>query len=229
MTSPQNVAPLEKRAERLSGSGLARPRCSASITSPRSRATRRGTSTSTSGCFGLRFVKRTVNFDDPQTYHFYFGNEVGTPGSILTFFPWPGARRGRHGTGQVAVTSFAAVPSAVGFWTERLVRHGIAFKGPTTRSGGGSGPEKVITFEDPDGLMLEIVAHASAEARPTWGGAAGIPVEHALHGFHAVTLWEEVAGETERLLVDIMGFRGVSDDATTRRYAAGNGGAGMPH
>ena len=75
------------------------------------------------GVLGLRFVKRTVNFDDPQTYHFYFGDEVGSPGSILTFFPWPGARRGRQGTGQVAVTSFAVLPGAISFWVERLVRH----------------------------------------------------------------------------------------------------------
>ena len=178
------------------------------------------------GMLGLRFVKRTVNFDDPQTYHFYFGDEVGTPGSILTFFPWPGARRGRHGTGQVSVTSFAVPPSALGFWTERLVRHGIAFEGPTARRVGDGGPEKVIAFKDPDGLMLEIVAHPSAAVRPSWGGAPGISAEQAFHGFHAVTLWEEAAGETERLLVDTMGFRGVGEDASTRRYAAGDGGAG---
>src|SRR3954449_7456090 len=85
------------------------------------------------GLLGLRLVKRTVNFDDPQTYHFYFGDEVGTPGSILTFFPWPGARRGRHGTGQVALTSFAIPPGALGFWAERLQHHGIAIDGPTRR------------------------------------------------------------------------------------------------
>src|SRR5207249_7223921 len=68
------------------------------------------------GLLGLRLVKRTVNFDDPETYHFYFGDEVGTPGSILTFFPWPGARSGRQGPGQVAVTAFAVLPRALGFW-----------------------------------------------------------------------------------------------------------------
>lgn len=176
------------------------------------------------GLLGLRFVKRTVNFDDPQTYHFYFGDEAGNPGSILTFFPWPGARRGRQGTGQVAVTSFAAVPGALGFWTERLVHHGVAFEGPAARAAGGASPEKVIAFKDPDGLMLEIVVTTAAAARPTWGGAPGIPVEHALHGFYSVTLWEEAGGETERLLVDTMGFRAAGEDATTRRYAVGDGG-----
>src|SRR6266850_3627177 len=136
------------------------------------------------GLLGLRFVKRTVNFDDPQTYHFYFGDEVGTPGSIMTFFPWPGARPGRQGPGQVAVTSFAVVPSAIGFWVERLVRHGIKYEGPTKRGPGGAETEQVLAFRDHDGLMLEIVGHAGAEARPVWGKAPGIRREHAIHGFH---------------------------------------------
>ena len=85
------------------------------------------------GLLGLRLVKRTVNFDDPETYHFYFGDEVGTPGSIMTFFPWPGARRGRQGTGQVAVTSFAVLPAAMGFWVQRLLRYNVKYEGPVRR------------------------------------------------------------------------------------------------
>ncbi len=169
------------------------------------------------GLLGLRLVKRTVNFDDPETYHLYFGDEVGTPGSIMTFFPWPGARPGRQGTGQVAVTSFAVLPRALGFWVERLVRHGIRFEGPT---------KQVISFKDPDGLMLEIVAHAGAEARPAWGEAPGIPREHAIHGFHGVTIWAEQGEATERVLVDTLGFRPVHEDGTTRRFAVGDGGPG---
>ena len=178
------------------------------------------------GLLGLRLVKRTVNFDDPQTYHFYFGDEVGTPGSILTFFPWPGARRGRQGTGHVSVTSFAILPSAVGFWIERLLRHGIQYEGPTRR-GQGAGTEQVIAFKDHDGLMLELVAHAAAEGRPAWGGAHGIPREHAIHGFHAATLWVEAWDATERVLVDILGFRALHEEGTTRRYGAGDAGPGM--
>ena len=79
------------------------------------------------GILGLRLVKRTVNFDDPTNYHFYFGDERGSPGSILTFFPWPDARRGRQGGGQVAVTSFAIRPSSVGFWIERLIKKRVEF------------------------------------------------------------------------------------------------------
>ena len=169
------------------------------------------------GLLGLRLVKRTVNFDDPETYHLYYGDEVGTPGSIMTFFPWPAARPGRHGTGQVAVTAFAVLPRSLGFWVERLVRHGIRYEGPT---------RQVISFRDHDGLMLEIVGDRGAEARPAWGAAPGIPREHAIHGFHGVTIWADKGDATERVLVDTLGFRPVHEDGTTRRFAAGDGGPG---
>ena len=169
------------------------------------------------GLLGLRLVKRTVNFDDPETYHLYFGDDIGHPGSIMTFFPWPGARRGRQGTGQVAVTSFAVLPRALGFWVERLVRHGVKYEGPT---------KQVISFKDPDGLLLEIAAHPGAEAMPAWGEAAGIAREHAIHGFHSVTLWAEQGDGTERVLVDTLGFHPVREEGTTRRFAVGDGGPG---
>src|SRR4051812_11119996 len=126
------------------------------------------------GVLGLRFVKRTVNFDDPYTYHFYFGDELGAPGSITTFFPWPGARRGRQGSGQAAVTSFAVLPAAISFWVERLIAHGVKFDRPMTRSIGGEN-EQVIAFKDTDGLLLEIVGHRGAEQRAGWPSAHGIP------------------------------------------------------
>jgi predicted esterase/catechol 2,3-dioxygenase-like lactoylglutathione lyase family enzyme len=169
------------------------------------------------GLLGLRLVKRTVNFDDPETYHLYFGDDVGNPGSIITFFPWPGARRGRQGTGQVAVTSFAVLPRALGFWVERLVRHGITYEGPA---------KQVISFKDPDGLMLELVADPGAEARTARGDAPGIAREQAIHGLHGVTLWAEQGDDTERLLVGTLGFHPLREDGTTRRYAVGDGGPG---
>ncbi len=178
------------------------------------------------GLLGLRLVKRTVNFDDPQTYHLYYGDEVGTPGSVMTFFPWPGARRGRQGAGQVAVTSFSVLPSAVGFWVERLLRYNIRYEGPTKRELGGGAVEQVFAFKDHDGLMLEIVGHPGAEARPAWGEAPGISREHAIHGFHGVTLWVEEGEATERLLVDTLGFRALHEDGTTRRYGVGDAGPG---
>jgi predicted esterase/catechol 2,3-dioxygenase-like lactoylglutathione lyase family enzyme len=178
------------------------------------------------GVLGLRFVKRTVNFDDPQTYHFYYGDEVGSPGTIMTFFPWPGARRGRQGTGQVAVTSFSVVPTALGFWLERLIRHGIRFDGPTKRGATHGDTEQVLAFRDHDGLMLEIVAHPDADVRPGWSGAPGIPSDNAIRGFHTVTLWEASGDDTERLLVDTLGFRPHREEEGTRRYTVGEGGPG---
>jgi predicted esterase/catechol 2,3-dioxygenase-like lactoylglutathione lyase family enzyme len=126
----------------------------------------------------------------------------------------------------VAVTSFSVVPGALGFWVERLLRHGIKYEGPKKR-GAGAEAEQVLSFTDHDGLLLEIVGHAGAEARPAWGGAPGIPHEHALHGFHGVTLWVEKNDATERVLTDVLGFRPVQEDGTTRRFAVGDGGPGM--
>jgi predicted esterase/catechol 2,3-dioxygenase-like lactoylglutathione lyase family enzyme len=176
------------------------------------------------GVLGLRLVKRTVNFDDPETYHFYYGDEIGTPGSIMTFFPWPGARRGRIGSGQVALTAFSILPSAIGFWVERLTRHGVKYEGPLARH--LSDGEKILSFTDPDGLLLELVAHPGAEARPAWGGAPGIAREHAIHGFHSVTLWLENGDRSEHLLTERLGFRAITEEGSTRRFATGDGGPG---
>jgi glyoxalase family protein len=179
------------------------------------------------GILGLRLVKRTVNFDDPQTYHFYFGDEAGSPGSLLTFFPWPGARRGRAGAGQVAVTSFAAPAASTGFWLERLMRHAIAFEGPTSRRVSGSESESVIAFRDPDGLMLEIVGTAAAARQPGWA-AAGVPAEHALRGIHAVAMWVDRHEGSERLLVDTLGMRLSGEEESTRRFVPVAGSAAVP-
>ena len=177
------------------------------------------------GFLGLRFVKRTVNFDDPHTYHFYFGDDAGRPGSIMTFFPWPHARRGRQGTGQVAVTSFAIQPAAIGFWVERLIQHGVRYEGPRKR-GPRESTEQVLSFADPDGLLLELVGHESAASRTAWERAPGIPSDHAIRGFHSVTLWELSGIETEALLQSVLGFRQLHEDGTVRRYAVGDAGAG---
>ena len=117
---------------------------------------------------GLRLVKRTVNFDDPGSYHLYFGDEVGTPGSILTFFAWPMARRGSPGVGQVEMTSFSIPETSPSYWEQRLLSAGI----PVERSGKRV-DEEVLTFADPDGLRLELVAHSQpAAANRSWKGAS---------------------------------------------------------
>lgn len=173
------------------------------------------------GILGLRLVKRTVNFDDPTTYHFYFGDESGHPGTILTFFPWPGTRRGRQGAGQVAVTSFAIAPSSVGFWIERFINKRVDFTPPQTRYE----DERVIAFKDHDGFMAELVAHPAAENRPGWDGA-GIPPEHSIRGLFSVTLWQDSCDATGKLLASSLGFRLVREQGSVFRYAAGDEGPG---
>jgi catechol 2,3-dioxygenase-like lactoylglutathione lyase family enzyme len=173
------------------------------------------------GVLGLRLIKRTVNFDDPTTYHFYFGDEIGRPGSLLTFFPWPNARRGRQGAGQAAVASFAIVPGSVGFWLERLMRRGVEFEQPVTRFDG----ERVIALKDPDGLLLELVSHqrvaGQCEAAP---GSAGtgtqIPSAHAIRGLYSVTLWQDGHQQTEELLTGLLGFRLVREQGSIFRYTS---------
>src|SRR5438045_8194660 len=105
------------------------------------------------GVLGLRLVKLTVNFDDPGTYHLYYGDGVGHPGTILTFFPWPHAPKGRHGTGQVTETAFAIPENAVDFWTARLAEKSITFRGPFDRFG-----DQVISLSDRDGMRIELIA-----------------------------------------------------------------------
>lgn len=173
------------------------------------------------GVLGMRLVKRTVNFDDPTTYHFYFGDSDGTPGSILTFFPWPGSRRGRQGAGQVGVTSFAILPSSVGFWIERFIRHNVEFDQPKSRFD----DERIIGFKDPDGFLGELVAHPGAESRKGWQGTA-IPAEHAMRGIYSVTLWLESYELTGKLLTESLGFHPVREQASIFRYAAANPGLG---
>jgi glyoxalase family protein len=173
------------------------------------------------GILGLRLVKRTVNFDDPTTYHFYFGDESGNPGSILTFFPWPEARRGRQGGGQVAVTSFSILPSSVGFWIERLIKKRVEFEQPVARYE----DERVIAFKDHEGFMGELVAHPAAAARTGWSGA-GVPAEHAIRSMHSVTLWLDANELTGQLLTNTLGFRLVREQGSIFRYASGDGGPG---
>ena len=110
------------------------------------------------GVLGLRFVKRTVNFDDPGTYHFYFGDDTGTPGTILTFFPWPGASRGRSGAGEVAATAFSVPEGSISFWRSRLESKRVGFT-EHTRFGA-----TVLAFDDPDGMHLELIEQEESRA-----------------------------------------------------------------
>ena len=172
------------------------------------------------GTLGLRMVKRTVNFDDPGTYHLYYGDESGRPGSLLTFFPWPGAPRGRLGSGQATATSYSIPAESVGFWLERLKQRGVAARRPESRVG-----DQVISFSDPDGLPLELVASQEPDPRTPWREGP-VPAEHAIRGFHGVTLLEERPEATARLLIETLGFRAAGEDEGRRRFVTGRGGPG---
>jgi glyoxalase family protein len=163
---------------------------------------------------GLRLVKKTVNFDDPGTYHLYYGDEVGHPGTILTFFPWEHAAAGRGGVGLTQQTAFRVPASAIGYWTHRLVEKGVAHDAPEKRFG-----EPVLSFIDPDGMSLALVGAAGAEAEPAWH-AGDIPAEHAIRGFHGVTLMIEDAGRTAQVLRDVLGFKDAGSDGPYARYHA---------
>src|SRR5947209_686520 len=171
------------------------------------------------GVLGLRLVKRTVNFDDPGTYHFYYGDQTGSPGTILTFFPWAGSPRGRHGTGQLTVTSFSVPSGSMGWWIERLKERGVETEGRYHRF-----DEEVLDFTDHDGLKMELVAHAGADQQPGWNGG-GAPPEHAIRGFFGVTLSEEGYQKTAELLQRDMGFVEAQSFGNRFRYTVGEGAA----
>lgn len=169
---------------------------------------------------GLRLVKRTVNFDSPDVYHLYYGDEGGNPGSILTFFPWPGARPGRRGSGQASTTSFSVPEASIGWWHERLRRLGVAVEQPATRLA-----EDVLVFYDPDGLRLELVASPVGDDRPPWERGP-LPAEHAIRGLAGVTLSEVDAERTAGLLTGTLGFRPLVEEGDRFRFAVGQGGPG---
>ncbi len=161
---------------------------------------------------GLRFVKRTVNFDDPGTYHFYFGDDSGSPGTILTFFPWPHAARGLAGVGEVTKTAFGVPLSSLDYWIQRLSEQKVLIERTGKRF-----DEEVLTFADPDGMKIEIVAHpdAGASNAPRF---ASVPPEHAIRGFFGVTLYEQRAEPTAAIL-NMMGFFKIVEDGNRLRFA----------
>lgn len=169
---------------------------------------------------GQRLVKQTINFDDPGTYHLYYGDEQGTPGTILTFFPWPGAPQGRRGTGQIVDISFAIPATALEYWVDRLSQHGVATAKPATRF-----QEQVISFLDPHGLSLELVAHQNAESRPAWKQGP-IPEAYAIRGFSSITLAETHLEPTATMLTEVLGFRLHQHEGNRFRYVGGEDGSG---
>lgn len=161
---------------------------------------------------GLRMVKKTVNFDDPQTYHFYFGNEVGTPGTILTFFPWENIRPGTNGAGMATEIGYAVPKGSLDFWKKRFETHKVRHQDIDERFG-----EKQLSFQDPDGLWLSLIETKKPDSRPGWETAA-IKAEAALKGFHTVTLTLNNIKATAALLTEVFNYKLVGQDGNTYRY-----------
>jgi glyoxalase family protein len=166
------------------------------------------------GVLGLRLVKKTVNFDGPDVYHFYYGDETGNPGTILTFFPYQGLVNGRHGKGMLNTTSFSVPSSSINFWLDRLRRFDINYKKPQERFIG----EVVIYFEDEDGLGLELVFNDIDTRR---GFSTGpVPEEHAIKGLYNVEIWEEGYERTAGLLTTQLDHQLIGEKGNRFRFAA---------
>jgi glyoxalase family protein len=163
---------------------------------------------------GLRLVKKTVNFDDPGTYHLYFGDERGKPGTILTFFAWEHAAPGRNGDGFAEETALRVPAGSIGYWTHRLIEKGVPHKALEKRFG-----EPVLAFTDPDGMSLALVGIAGAGSEPAWTDGT-VASEHAIRGFHGVTLMLEKAAPTGAVLAGVLGFREVGREGHLVRYVA---------
>ncbi|UFH55261.1 ring-cleaving dioxygenase [Spirosoma sp. KNUC1025] len=168
---------------------------------------------------GLRLVKKTVNFDAPDVYHLYYGNETGSPGTILTFFPYGNIPRGRKGVGQLTYTAFSAPVASLSYWMDRLHQYSIPYAGPYKRFS-----ETYIRFEDFDGMGIEIVFNDD-DQRPGWDNGK-IPADFAVRGFHTVTLNEVNPDKTVKLLTGIMQHTLVGEEEGRFRFKAGIGGPG---
>jgi len=161
---------------------------------------------------GLRMVKKTVNFDDPQTYHLYYADEVGTPGTLLTFFPWPGVKQGRTGTGMATEIGYSVPLGSLGFWKRRLEENEINHQHIGERFG-----EKCLLFRDPDGLWLSLIEPKHQDNRQGWT-TKEVNADVSIKGFHSVTLTLENIKETAEILTGVFGYRQVAKDGNIYRY-----------
>src|SRR5688572_25752715 len=168
---------------------------------------------------GQRFVKKTVNFDAPDTYHLYFADEIGTPGSVITFFAWGNVPRGVRGNGETAATAYNVPENSLGFWQAYLEKMGVALQPIEKRFG-----VDVLPFDDPDGMRLELVASAMAPAVEFWEGGP-IPQVHAMGGFHSVTLWLDDVAPTADVL-NRMGYTSAGEEKNRHRFVGGPGALG---
>ncbi|MCP9200818.1 ring-cleaving dioxygenase [Gramella sp. GC03-9] len=161
---------------------------------------------------GLRMVKKTVNFDDPQTYHFYFGDEVGSPGSILTFFPWPNVRQGKDGAGMATEIGYSVPKGSLEFWKDRFEEKNVRHYQITEQFG-----ERKLPFQDPDGLKLSLIEAEHADDRKGYE-TAEVKTNAALKGFHGVTLSLNNIGATAEILTEVFGYKKERSEGNLTRY-----------
>ena len=166
------------------------------------------------GILGLRLVKKTINFDAPEVYHLYYGDDKGSPGTIITFFPYQGIPKGRKGKGQLTVISFSIDENSMGYWINRLNKFNVKHEAPQTRFD----DEAFLYLEDNDGLGLELVANKKDERKGFIKG--NIPSEHAIKGFYGITLFEECYEKTAGLLVGQMDHVLIAEKGNRFRYSA---------
>ena len=162
---------------------------------------------------GQRLVKKTVNFDDPETYHFYFGTETGNPGTLLTFFPWGrGMRAGRRGVGQTTELAYSVPKGSLSFWKERMDTHHILYNNAYEKFG-----DQYLTILDPDGLKIELTVPAQEDDRLPWM-KGGIAEEHAIKGFHQVTITTTKIDATAKVLTELLGYELYKQEVNRYRF-----------
>lgn len=169
---------------------------------------------------GLRLVKATVNFDEPNTYHFYYGDALGQPGTILSFFCWPKALKGSRGTGQIIALAFSVPAGTLGFWAPYLTRNGISVGGPSQRF-----DDQVLSIFDPDGVQIDLVAHRQTEERGGWNNGP-IPPECTIRGLYSVSISAATYDRTAALLNEVLGFQQIGESGSRHRYQTGDGKPG---
>ncbi|MFB9076696.1 ring-cleaving dioxygenase [Flavobacterium procerum] len=163
---------------------------------------------------GLRFIKKTVNFDDPGTYHFYFGDETGSAGTILTFFPWgEGIQQGRKGSGMATEIGYSVPKGSLDFWQKRFEQYNVIYNKPAEKFG-----EKYLTFLDPDGLKLELIESKTEDNRKPWE-TEEVKADVAKRGFHNITLTLNNIKATAAVLTEIFGYKLIDQDINRYRYA----------
>jgi len=169
---------------------------------------------------GLRLVKLTVNFDDPSAHHLYYGDVAGSPGTILTFFPYPDGHEGRVGGGQASLTSLSIPPNSVDFWQERLEHYEVEFQAPSVIEG-----TEQIHLKGPDGLPLALIATKKYQHSKPWL-LSTVPSENAIGGIDSITLIERSLAPTRAVLENILGFKLVGETSEGYRFEDGLGGHG---